>query len=53
LLIPAALDFTSSIARVHAEISADLQSKGQPIGAHDLIIAATAQEGNLLEGVIA
>jgi tRNA(fMet)-specific endonuclease VapC len=37
------LDFTVVAARVHAEISADLASKGQMIGAHDLIIAATAR----------
>ena len=36
------LDFTIGSARVHAEIYADLAKKGQMIGAHDLIIAATA-----------
>lgn len=36
------LDFTTEVARVHAEISADLSKQGQLIGAHDLIIAATA-----------
>ena len=39
----AALDFTTPIARIHSEICADLQQKGQPIGAHDMIIAATAK----------
>ena len=37
------LDFTIAAARVHAEIYADLAKKGQMIGAHDLIIAATAR----------
>jgi tRNA(fMet)-specific endonuclease VapC len=37
------LDFTMAAARVHAEIYADLAKKGQMIGAHDLIIAATAR----------
>jgi predicted nucleic acid-binding protein len=37
------LDFTVPAARVHAEIHADLARKGQMIGAHDLIIAATAR----------
>lgn len=36
------LDFTVEIARVHAEIYAGLAKTGQLIGAHDLIIAATA-----------
>jgi predicted nucleic acid-binding protein len=37
------LDFTVAAARVHAEIHAQLAKKGQMIGAHDLIIAATAR----------
>lgn len=37
------LDFTVAIARVHAVIHADLSKKGIMIGAHDLIIAATAR----------
>jgi tRNA(fMet)-specific endonuclease VapC len=37
------LDFTIAAARVHAEIHAELAKKGQMIGAHDLIIAATAR----------
>jgi predicted nucleic acid-binding protein len=37
------LDFTLAVARIHAEIYADLAGKGQMIGAHDLIIAATAR----------
>jgi tRNA(fMet)-specific endonuclease VapC len=41
------LDFTVTVARVHAEIYADLAKKGQLIGAHDLIIAATAQSHDL------
>ena len=38
-----ALELTTAIARLHAEIHADLVKKGQTIGAHDLIIAATAR----------
>jgi len=37
------LDFTVPAARVHAEIYAELTETGQMIGAHDLIIAATAR----------
>jgi predicted nucleic acid-binding protein len=37
-----ALDFTAAVARVHSEISASLFARGEPIGAHDLLIAATA-----------
>jgi len=36
------LGFAVKEALVHAEISARLAEKGQPIGAHDLVIAATA-----------
>jgi len=36
------LPFTEEVARMHAEIYALLHSKGSLIGAHDLIIAATA-----------
>jgi predicted nucleic acid-binding protein len=39
----AALDFTTPVARIHSEICAGLQQIGQPIGAHDMIIAATAK----------
>jgi predicted nucleic acid-binding protein len=38
-----ALSFTSEVARIHAELTAHLMAKGEMIGAHDLIIAATAQ----------
>jgi len=41
------LDFTLAVARTHAEIYADLAKKGQMIGAHDLIIAATARTHGL------
>jgi len=41
------LDFTIGSARVHAEIYAELAKKGQMIGAHDLIIAATARHHDL------
>jgi predicted nucleic acid-binding protein len=36
------VSFDIEIARLHARLSADLAAKGTPIGAHDLIIAATA-----------
>lgn len=36
------VNFTPDIARIHAEIYAILASQGQLIGAHDLIIAASA-----------
>jgi tRNA(fMet)-specific endonuclease VapC len=36
------LPMDMQVARVHALIAADLSAKGQPIGDHDLIIAATA-----------
>lgn len=35
--------FTMEVARVHAELFALLAGQGRQIGAHDLIIAATAQ----------
>ena len=41
------VDFTLATARIHAEIHADLSVKGQLIGAHDLLIAATARYHNL------
>jgi tRNA(fMet)-specific endonuclease VapC len=37
------LDFTVGVARLHAEIFAQLAMQGNMIGAHDLIIAATAR----------
>ena len=37
-----ALAITDPVARVHAEIWADLTARGEPIGSHDLWIAATA-----------
>lgn len=43
----AVVDFTLDAARIHAEIYADLAKKGQMIGAHDLIIAATARHLDL------
>jgi tRNA(fMet)-specific endonuclease VapC len=36
------LPFDHEIARIHAEISSTLLKKGKKIGAHDLIIGATA-----------
>ena len=40
------LDFTRDVARCHAKLYADLAAQGQLIGAHDLIIAATAMHHN-------
>jgi len=37
-----AIPITEPVARVHAEIWAGLAGRGQPIGSHDLWIAATA-----------
>jgi tRNA(fMet)-specific endonuclease VapC len=37
-----ALPVTTAVARTHARIWADLERRGEPIGAHDLWIAATA-----------
>ena len=36
------IDFTLEVARLHAEVYAYLAEQGQLIGAHDLMIAATA-----------
>jgi predicted nucleic acid-binding protein len=36
-------NFTLEVARVHAELFATLSRSGQMIGAHDLMIAATAR----------
>jgi tRNA(fMet)-specific endonuclease VapC len=33
---------TEAVARVHAEVWAGLERRGQPVGAHDVWIAATA-----------
>ena len=41
------LDFTVASARIHADIHAQLTKKGQIIGAHDLLIAATALSHDL------
>ena len=40
------LMFDMEIARVHARLAADLAGKGIAVGAHDLIIAATALAGD-------
>jgi tRNA(fMet)-specific endonuclease VapC len=37
-----ALDFTTDSARLHAELYTSIAKQGHRIGAHDLIIAATA-----------
>jgi tRNA(fMet)-specific endonuclease VapC len=34
--------FDERVARMHARVWADLAARGQPVGAHDLIIGATA-----------
>ena len=34
--------FTLEIARLHAQLSADLEARGARVGMHDLMIAATA-----------
>ena len=36
------LPITEPVARIHAEIWADLERRGQAVGAHDLWLAATA-----------
>jgi predicted nucleic acid-binding protein len=36
--------YTDQTARIHARLWAELESSGQMIGAHDLMIAATAIE---------
>ena len=36
------VDFDLEIAQLHARLGADLAAKGTKVGAHDLIIAATA-----------
>jgi tRNA(fMet)-specific endonuclease VapC len=36
------LPFTLEVARIHSGLWADLQRRGEIIGAHDLLIAATA-----------
>jgi tRNA(fMet)-specific endonuclease VapC len=42
LMLFTALEFSAASARIHAELYASLRNKGELIGAHDLIIAATA-----------
>jgi tRNA(fMet)-specific endonuclease VapC len=37
-----AIPITEPVARVHADVWADLSGRGQQVGAHDLWIAATA-----------
>ena len=36
------ISFDLAAARVHAALSAELRARGTPVGAHDLLIAATA-----------
>lgn len=36
------IPFDLDVARVHARLSAELAARGTPVGAHDLMIAATA-----------
>ncbi len=40
------LDFTMAVARRHAQLHAELSQLGRLIGAHDMIIAATALQHN-------
>lgn len=40
-----AMPITETIARTHAELSAQLSDSGTPVGAHDLWIAASAVAG--------
>jgi predicted nucleic acid-binding protein len=42
LAVVPVLAFDLAEARTHARLSADLQSRGVSVGAHDLLIAATA-----------
>jgi tRNA(fMet)-specific endonuclease VapC len=42
LMLFPVLEFSTASARIHAELYASLRQKGELIGAHDLIIAATA-----------
>jgi tRNA(fMet)-specific endonuclease VapC len=42
LMLFPVLEFSTASARIHAELYASLRRKGELIGAHDLIIAATA-----------
>lgn len=37
-----AVPITETVARIHAEVWAEMAARGEPIGAHDLWIAATA-----------
>jgi len=41
------LDFTIAVARRYAQLYAELSQQGRLIGAHDMIIAATALHHNL------
>jgi predicted nucleic acid-binding protein len=36
------IPFSLDVARLHAQLSADLEARGSRVGAHDLMIAATA-----------
>jgi len=36
------IPFSLDVARLHAQLSADLEARGARVGAHDLMIAATA-----------
>lgn len=43
----AVLDFDAAVARTHAALRAETLQRGKPIGAHDLLIAATAKHHGL------
>jgi len=42
----AVLEFDLTVARVHSAVSVELKRTGRQVGAHDLIIAATAMAHN-------
>lgn len=42
------VDFTAKEAKIAASIRSQLKAKGQPIGAYDILIAATARGNNLI-----
>ena len=41
------LDFDEECARIHARIAVGLEARGERIGAHDMLIAATALRHNM------
>jgi len=47
LEVVAVMPFDLATARIHSRLWADLKAQGQVIGAHDLLIAATALQHDL------